>query len=172
MDTVLNSENNQVGTVVDTVVDSVVNNRAIVTRLRQACNVKNDADLARYLGTTTSAVSTWKTALNPPFKACFDVFNRTGVSLEWLLTGKAPNADSSSNLPQANMPIFTQEMFVEKFLGALSYGFRSELFKPADDYHKIELIRMGKLLYNDTIGQMQKLDSSEGKGDEKQRNED
>ncbi len=163
----MNSKHNEV----DNVVDAAVNNRAIVVRLRQACNVKNDADLARYLGTTTSAVSTWKTALNPPFKACFDVYNKSGVSLEWLLTGKAPNASNSSTLPQANMPVITQEMFVEKFLGALSYGFRSELFKPADDYHKIELKRMGKLLYNDTIGQMQRLANlSDGKEDDQQGN--
>ena len=71
------------------------------------------------------------------------------------------------------MPVITQDMFVEKFLGALSYGFRSELFMPADDYHKIELIRMGKLLYNDTIGQMKQLAiSSDGKEDEQHVDDD
>lgn len=63
---------------------------AIFERMYLTCGVKNDYQLAKYLGVKASSVKGWKIAKNPPFKACYDIFMRTGTTMEWLVTGQTP----------------------------------------------------------------------------------
>ncbi|UAA37389.1 helix-turn-helix domain-containing protein [Paraneptunicella aestuarii] len=129
-------------------------NMAIVARMRQACKVKNDARMAKFLGTTTSAISAWKTAAGLPFKGCYDVYMKTGVSIEWLLTGKVSKTDAGDPVsPPVSEPLVTEREFLEKFKDMLWIGERTKvLFKPQSvkDY---EIERLGRMLYSDVFGE-------------------
>lgn len=70
---------------------------AIFARMYLTCGVKNDYQLAKYLGVRASSVKGWKIAKNPPFKACYDIFLRTGVTMEWLITGQMPEQQHTIN---------------------------------------------------------------------------
>lgn len=64
---------------------------AIFERMYATCGVVNDYQLAKYLGVKASSVKGWKIAKHPPFKACYEIFTRTGVTIEWLITGQTPS---------------------------------------------------------------------------------
>ncbi len=130
---------------------TVLDNRAIIARLRKACGVKQDADLADYLSVTTSAVSTWKKNVGPPFDACYEVSNRTGVCIKWLLSGIE---SSSVQVPANDLVNINQTAFVESYVEGIQYAISTKLITLADDAEEIELKRMGTKLFYDTIGQL------------------
>lgn len=126
-----------------------LDNPAILTRMRRVCKVDKDADLARYLDETTSAVSSWKNATYPPFNACYTVAQKTGVSMEWLLTGN----DSVSQIKQPSTANETsRELFIDKFLEAIRLGIRMGLLSVDSDGTDKELQRLGFLLFNESLG--------------------
>lgn len=64
----------------------------ILERMYATCGVDNDYQLAKFLGLQASSVKGWRIAKHPPFKACFEIFTRTGVTVEWLVTGQSPGS--------------------------------------------------------------------------------
>ncbi|GAA4650806.1 hypothetical protein GCM10023116_30890 [Kistimonas scapharcae] len=63
----------------------------IIERMRQACGVNSDVELAKYLGLSRSnAISSWKTRGSKPYAYCEIVSEQEGVTMDWLLTGKEP----------------------------------------------------------------------------------
>ncbi len=130
-----------------------IDNKEVVARMRQACNAERDVDLATFINSTSSAVSSWKNTKNPPFKACFNVSQKTGVSQEWLLTGKAShdkNIDSNNALiKNTAMP---REAFVNKFIAIVNIGRRTGVLPRPENVLDIEIERLGNTLYEETIG--------------------
>lgn len=157
-----------------------LDNLAIVARLREACGVEKDAQLARLLGQTTSAVSTWKTAINAPFKACFDVHMRTGITMEWLLKGFGPKylpeedsvkgssvkessaqeksgiqhekTESLDALTQPDPALsITHGFFVKAFTDTLDMGNKMRMIPKWPDESTKHFPHLASLLYSDTI---------------------
>ncbi len=126
-----------------------LDNPAILARMRSVCKVEKDADLARYLGETTSAVSSWKNATYPPFNACYTVSKKAGVSMEWLLTG---NDISFEPVPVSRCRQIDLDRFCGKFIETMNVGVRTGLLSIAGDSTKKELERLGYLLFNETQG--------------------
>ncbi|MCY7295045.1 helix-turn-helix domain-containing protein [Alteromonas sp. a30] len=126
-----------------------INNLDVIARLRDACNVKNDAQLARFLNTTTSAVSTWKNAQNPPFKACFDVHMKTGASMEWLIKGVGEMDGSATN--NADETEISQEAFISYYLNSVSVGVKMGVFPRSVLLEKETVSSLARMLYYDTL---------------------
>ncbi|WP_373747206.1 helix-turn-helix domain-containing protein [Neisseria dentiae] len=69
-------------------------------RAKIAINAKNDAELARFLGITTSAIAKSKARESLSMELLIKVSEETGVSLDWLITGRehigrvAPDAET------------------------------------------------------------------------------
>lgn len=69
-------------------------------RAKTAINAKNDAELARFLGITTSSVAKAKNREGLSLELLIKVSEATGASLDWLITGRehigkvAPDADT------------------------------------------------------------------------------
>lgn len=132
-----------------------IDNEVVVARMRQACKVKKDAELARYLDSTTSAVSSWKSTKNPPFRACFKVAQKTGASQDWLLTGNTkPSRYCDNDKVTTQTPTFDREIFVAKFVEIVKIGDRTGVFPITDNVLNIEIERLGNTLFNETIGKI------------------
>lgn len=134
-----------------------LDNDAIVSRMKQACQVRKDAELARYLDETTGAVSSWRTATYPPFNACYTVADKTGVSMDWILSGKDSISSVSVSMDYHHA---NREQFITKFMEALNYGIRLGLLQKTEDVIPRELERLGYLLFNESIGQTEEHTSS------------
>lgn len=60
---------------------------AIIRRLRQVFDAKNDVALAAALNLAASAPSNWRQRNSPPLAICASVAESKGVSLDWLIFG-------------------------------------------------------------------------------------
>ncbi|WP_175253508.1 helix-turn-helix domain-containing protein [Pseudomonas sp. BMW13] len=60
----------------------------ILGRLLQVLSAKNESELARRLGTSSSNVSTWRKRGSVPLAICEQVARERGLSLDWLLYGE------------------------------------------------------------------------------------
>lgn len=129
----------------------VLDNKAIIARLREACGVRRDADLADYLGVTSSTLASWKKNVGPPFDACYEVSNRTGVCIKWLLNGDEP---SSVQISSKDIENINQTAFVNNYVEGIQYGISTRLITLAEDAEEIELRRMGAKLFYDTFGKL------------------
>lgn len=129
------------------------NVEAIFERMHLACKVKNDFQLSKYLNVKPSTVKGWKDAKHPPFKACFEIYDRTGVTVEWLLTGKVPgqvvevsvagNADVVDELH--SLP--EEALFVQKYLQSIELGLLSGFIELKPDTTQDEVSIMAQQLY-------------------------
>ncbi|UAA37391.1 helix-turn-helix domain-containing protein [Paraneptunicella aestuarii] len=126
-----------------------LNNKAIVERMRQVCLARNDAELAKFLGTTTSAVSTWKNARYPPYNGCLMVHEKVGATMDWLLTGIHPSENSSHSYQGLQERGELLEVFINKFMEAISIAKKSGLLAIANNAQDAELHRLGQLLFNE-----------------------
>jgi len=127
------------------------NVEAIFERMREACKVKNDFQLGKYLAVTPSTVKGWKDAKQPPFKACFEIYDRTGVTVEWLLTGKVPGQvlEITPSVDPANgfHPLPDEGLFVQKYLQSIELGLLSGFIALKPDTTQDEVSIMAQQLY-------------------------
>ena len=81
----------------------------IIARVKIYLSVHTGKDLAKALGVSENAISTWKK------RGTLDIgkilLNCEGINQEWLLTGKGGPAKSTANFGMED-----EEMFKEKFL--------------------------------------------------------
>lgn len=130
-----------------------VNNNDVVTRMQRVCGVRNDGGLAIYLGVSSSAVSSWRKAKNPPFRACFEVVKRKDVTMEWLLLGELGLLPSDENLNQdksneLDAPrLISQEVFVNSFVEFIDVACKVKMLIKPDDVNPKELSRLALGLY-------------------------
>jgi len=83
-------------------------NHIVIARIKSLCDKPSDKALAAFLHTTPGSVATWVHAKTPPFHACFLASQKTGIPMEWFLTGK----------PQASftLPDITETQCVTAFV--------------------------------------------------------
>lgn len=134
-----------------------VSNSAIVTRMQRACGVRNDAKLALYLSKSSSAVSAWRKAKSPPFRACFEVAKRMNVTMEWLLTGRKPMKDEQGALElesgqfSAEKPV-SQDVFISTFIDFIDVACKVKMLSKPADLQPKELRRLALGLYTELYG--------------------
>ncbi len=62
----------------------------VLERLAAHLEAKSDADIARKLNVSRTAVSSWRQRGSIPYAECVTVAKRDGISLDWLLLGIGP----------------------------------------------------------------------------------
>lgn len=123
-----------------------LNNLEIMRRMREACKVTKDSELAQFTGETPSSVSSWKRIKSPPYAACLVVARKTGVPMEWLLLGEGKTGGAEYKRAKG----LTQNEFVEKYIKSIRMAEDLEIIEIAKDATDIELSRYGNYLFNET----------------------
>lgn len=62
----------------------------VIARMCDALQAESDSDLARSLGTRPSTISSWRLRESVPYAECVKLSKRTGLSIDWLITGETP----------------------------------------------------------------------------------
>lgn len=128
--------------------------KAIFQRMYLACGVENDNQLSKFLGVKPSTIQGWKIAKTPPFKACYEIYQRTGFTVEWLVDGGHPAnvgdlSDATSNqsiMKAINLP---EDSFARAFYEEVMSGIRLD-FLSANEHSVAENIkRLGRQLYRE-----------------------
>ncbi len=128
--------------------------RAIFQRMYVASGVENDNQLSKFLKVKPSTIQGWKIAKTPPFKACYEIYHRTGFTVEWLVDGAHPKV-SMGEVGAANRA-FTQKVinlpedsFANAFHEEVMSGIRLD-FLMANEHSVAENIkRLGRQLYRE-----------------------
>lgn len=128
---------------------------AIFQRMHIACGVKNDYQLSKFLDVKASTVKGWKDAKHPPYKACYEIFEKTGVTVEWLLTGKAshclveqPQITTAEKWAEL-IPDF--ESFSGKYLKSIEAGLIANFIRLESRTTQDEIKIMARQLYTDLV---------------------
>ncbi|MCY7296681.1 helix-turn-helix domain-containing protein [Alteromonas sp. a30] len=128
---------------------------AIFQRMHKACGVKNDYQLSKFLAVKASTVKGWKDAKHPPYKACYEIYERTGVSVEWLLSGKTVNepmiASKSNGKNQGADALPDFEAFASKYLKSIEAGLISGFIRLESQTTQDEIIIMARQLYAELV---------------------
>lgn len=126
---------------------------AIFQRMYSACGVNNDYQLSQYFDVTASSVKGWKIAKNPPYKACYEIYERTGHTVEWLISGKHPAqvkvTDASTNnkdIKPINVPM---EHFVDAYFRSVCLAVNLGYIHCEKANDMEELKRFGKQFYRE-----------------------
>lgn len=128
-----------------------LDNEEILERMRDACHLPTDAELAKYLETTPSAVSSWKRIKSPPYHGCFRVSLKTGISMEWLLTGAGNRADNSNREDRVfNDHSISREEFVSEFMTIIDIGTLIGFLSKEDGVTISDIERLGNALFDKT----------------------
>ncbi|MFM2477339.1 helix-turn-helix domain-containing protein [Celerinatantimonas sp. MCCC 1A17872] len=111
----------------------------VLDRLSSVLGTKTSHELASALGCSPQAVSGWRSRNKVPYSNCVDIAVRTGISLDWLLTGLGPVRRS----PEITAELLPQYADSEKAdLNEMSIAFKKPLTElSADEKELIELYR-------------------------------
>lgn len=109
----------------------------IIRRMRQACEVKNNAQLARFLNINSSNVTSWCRVKRPPLLHCLKVHKMTGRDFFWILEGE--KAEFSADQTQSSA-------FLNAFMNTIELGEKLKTLKRARDVSDAELRRLGSLM--------------------------
>ncbi|PCJ88585.1 MAG: hypothetical protein COA54_02385 [Thiotrichaceae bacterium] len=69
-------------------VNNIVDAGAVLNRLSEILDCKNDSELAKKLDVGRTTVSAWRTRGSVPYAECVDVALREGVFLDYIITGR------------------------------------------------------------------------------------
>ncbi|UAA40140.1 helix-turn-helix domain-containing protein [Paraneptunicella aestuarii] len=126
----------------------VTNQKDIIERMMSVCGASIDAELASYLGVSSSQVIAWKNAKNPPFKACFQMYLKTGVTMEWLITGNNPaNPGGNAQANAENNTESDKQAFIARYCETFNAGQAMEIVKLGEGASLSEVRRLGIMLY-------------------------
>lgn len=139
---------------------------AIFQRMYRACKVENDNQLSKFFNVKPSTIQGWKVAKTPPLKACYEIYQRTGVTVEWLIDGKDPRVGkvsefhAPSQLRAINMD---EDAFAKAFQDEVLSGIRLDFFSANDMTTMANIERLGRHLYRELNNEplMQKKGSKE-----------
>lgn len=118
----------------------------ILERLRVAFQVDNNYQLSNQLKISPSTINGWVNRDQIPFQACYTAYERTGVSMEWLLTGKGMMRKDGE---QADV---SQDKLIEDFAFVLKEGEDLGLLLMAADTTKEVAELLGRMLYRRYTG--------------------
>lgn len=62
--------------------------RAIFERMKIAAHCENDFQLSKFMNRSSGTISGWKNGSQPPWNGLWEIRLRTGVTMDWLLTGE------------------------------------------------------------------------------------
>lgn len=103
----------------------------ILQRLHLILDTENNFQLSKSLGFSRGAIDGWLRRNSTPYEACFRAYQQTGVSMEWLLTGKgaqekevAPKREECGSrcLASACTPEMLQQCLEKGLEEALNFG--------------------------------------------------
>ncbi len=126
---------------------------AIFQRMHVACGVKNDYQLSKFLDVKASTVKGWKDAKHPPYRACYEIYEKTGITVEWLLSGKPCHVVAAEPIQEEQpvldcaLPEF--ESFASMYLKSIESGLISGFIQLEPNTTQDEIIIMARQLYTE-----------------------
>jgi transcriptional regulator with XRE-family HTH domain len=87
----------------------------ILKRVKQAKNIKTDADLAKFLHVKQNTLSMWKSRNKMPYKLLITMCEKENINLSWLFTGRGEMFIQPDRVREEK-PIYTASPTVEKIL--------------------------------------------------------
>lgn len=91
--------------------------KAIIQRMKDVSGSKKNADLARYLGTRQSTFAGWVENNRVPYDQCFQIYEKTGVTVEYLITGKSPTNDPTELIDKKNFCDLFEDIYRRMWAG-------------------------------------------------------
>ena len=91
--------------------------KEILDRLSSILGRQGDADLAEGLGVQRTTVSSWKTRGKIPYEECWQVAQKTGASMDWLLSGVGPRHREQNLVASENGDVSQQFGLPEGVVG-------------------------------------------------------
>lgn len=120
----------------------------IIQRMMDATGCDNEYQLSKYLKTGNSTIAGWKNRNKVPTDQCFQIYEKTGCSMEWLITGKLPTAGQNipdkSGHPTINI---SEEGFIYEYAETYSLGIEMSILGPGTHYDKESLQFLAKKMY-------------------------
>lgn len=118
----------------------------VLLRMREACNAQNESQLARFLGIQSSTIVAWRGAKKPPYWACYELYEKTGCTVEWMITGEAPKTFPHEDENKVfNLSI---EEFTDSFIQTIANGVHMGTLSIGDQASKEDLQRLATWYYN------------------------
>jgi phage repressor protein C with HTH and peptisase S24 domain len=91
--------------------------REILDRISSIVGRQGDANLAEELGVQRTTVSSWKSRGKIPYEECWQVAQKSGVSMDWLLSGTGPRHREQNMVASENGDISFQFGLPEGVVG-------------------------------------------------------
>lgn len=118
----------------------------ILERLRHAFDVDNNYQLSNQLQISPSTINGWVNRNQIPFQACYSAYERTGISMEWLITGQGAMRANGIQ------PDVSQDKLIEDFAFVLKEGEDLGLLLMAEDTTREVAELLGRMLYRRYTG--------------------
>ena len=113
----------------------------IMARIKSLCDQPSDQALAKLLCTNPGSIAIWSQAKTPPFYACFLASQKTGIPMEWFLTGNPQVFITLPNITEAQcVEAFVATMEMAKAIGLTTTDESPEVLREA-------FKRLGEVLY-------------------------
>jgi len=126
--------------------------RAIFERMYSACKVENDNQLSKFFNVKPSTIQGWKVAKTPPLKACYEIYQRTGVTVEWLVEGIEPSVAQVADIgtaPNFKAINMSEEAFAKAFQEEVLSGIRLDFFSANELTTVANIERLGRHLFRE-----------------------
>ena len=119
----------------------------ILIRLKTATEQKSNRAMCLFLGLRDNASGGWIKNGSIPWEACYLAAQKTGFTMEWLLSGEGPQKHGET--PPAKVDA---DRLIEDFKETLVTGVQMGFLKTTDDTTDEALDLLGKALYNRHTG--------------------
>tara|TARA_R110001583_G_scaffold192772_1_gene359744 strand:+ start:1520 stop:1936 length:417 start_codon:yes stop_codon:yes gene_type:complete len=119
----------------------------ILERLRLVTEQKSNRAMCIYLGFNGSASGSWIRTGGVPYKACLIAAQKTGYTMEWIVTGKGPQKHGDAPPPEID-EVKMQNDFLETVNSAIEMG----ILNPTKDATPEALIMLARMMYRKTTG--------------------
>lgn len=122
--------------------------RQIIQRMKEATGSKNNSKLAEFLGTRPSIFAGWVERDRVPYDQCFQIYEETGVTVEYLITGEHPDIGAArakfADVPKIQVP---EDIFVDEYAETYTLGIEMSILAPGTQYDTESLQFLGKKMY-------------------------
>ncbi|MCY7294188.1 helix-turn-helix domain-containing protein [Alteromonas sp. a30] len=125
---------------------------AIFKRMYRACGVENDNQLSKFFNVKPSTIQGWKVAKTPPLKACYEIYQRTGVTVEWLVDGTEPKTEKVADIQfgsRARAINMDEDAFARAFQEEVLSGIRLDFFSANEMTTMANIERLGRHLFRE-----------------------
>lgn len=119
----------------------------ILERLRLVTEKKSNRAMCIYLGFNGSASGSWIRTGGVPYKACLVAAQKTGFTMEWIITGKGPQKHDSAPPPEID-----ETKMQDDFLDTVNSAIEMGILSPTKDTTPEALIMLARMMYRKTTG--------------------